>query len=139
MLQGRTWRGNVRELRTVVERAVVLSDAMDATDRTELKVEHFVPDTPAPPAEPAGVESEPETAARVPSSEATDATPASLARELRDLERARVVAALEATHGNQSKAARMLGISRAKLIHRMKTFGISSSRSRPSGPLGDDD
>jgi transcriptional regulator with GAF, ATPase, and Fis domain len=51
-----------------------------------------------------------------------------LASQLREIERQRVIDALTRTGWNQSKAARMLGITRAVLIHRIKMFGLS----RPS-------
>jgi len=37
-----------------------------------------------------------------------------------------VTRALEETHGNQSEAARRLGLGRATLIDKMKKYGLSS-------------
>lgn len=47
---------------------------------------------------------------------------------LRNLERQRIVEALEKAAGNQSQAARILGISRYALIHRLETFGLARPR-----------
>ena len=45
---------------------------------------------------------------------------------LEEAELAMVKAALKDSHGNLSKAARQLGISRAKLAYRMQKYGISA-------------
>ena len=60
-----------------------------------------------------------------------------LASELRDIERKRIVEALAATRGNQSQAARDLGVSRAVLLNRMKVFGLLPGRNRRAKPKGD--
>ncbi|MCA9588433.1 MAG: hypothetical protein KC657_24115, partial [Myxococcales bacterium] len=52
-------------------------------------------------------------------------TGASLRESLSEAERAAVVDALEKTGGNQSAAARMLGIGRHALITRMHAFGLA--------------
>jgi DNA-binding NtrC family response regulator len=44
---------------------------------------------------------------------------------LDDLERSHLEAALKKTGGNQSQAARLLGISRATLIYRVKKHGLA--------------
>jgi transcriptional regulator of acetoin/glycerol metabolism len=43
-------------------------------------------------------------------------------------ERARVVAALEKCHGNQTHAAKLLGVSRRTLITRMEAYGLPRPR-----------
>ena len=45
---------------------------------------------------------------------------------LKELERSYVEAALDITHGNLSKAARMLGIHRTTLYSRMQSYGQTS-------------
>ena len=89
-----TWPGNVRELRNVIERAVVIS----LGGRIE---PHDFPDKVR---ECGG------TYGRATSR---------LDVRQRELERATLVAALEACRGNQSQAARQLGISRFALIRMM--------------------
>lgn len=49
------------------------------------------------------------------------AAPESLA----DLEKRAILAALEATHGNKTQAAALLGITRMKLHTRLKRFGLT--------------
>lgn len=52
--------------------------------------------------------------------------PRALHDEVSELEKRRIVAALEACNGNQSQAAKKLGIARNTLIARMKAFGLVS-------------
>jgi transcriptional regulator with AAA-type ATPase domain/GGDEF domain-containing protein len=106
-LESYAWPGNVRELRNAVERAVVLTPVGDI-DLTAL---------------PDGIQ------ARANSS-AAEATPFQLdghvPAQLQQMERTAIVAALEATGGNQTQAARRLGISRRSLIYKMERFGLKS-------------
>jgi DNA-binding NtrC family response regulator len=51
-------------------------------------------------------------------------------REMRALARQRVVEALARTGGNQTKAARMLGISRRTLTKRLNEFALPRPRKR---------
>ena len=108
MLDRYSWPGNIRELKNMIERAVLLcdghavgpehfpADKMDPTRRRAL--------TPAPRA-PAAVE---------------DQT-GSLKKEN---ERQRIVDALNACAGNQSRAAERLGISRRTLVSKLDTYRI---------------
>jgi transcriptional regulator of acetoin/glycerol metabolism len=48
-----------------------------------------------------------------------------------DLERDRIVNTLDAHGGNQTRAARSLGISRGTLIKRMEAYGLTRPR-KPS-------
>jgi DNA-binding NtrC family response regulator len=50
--------------------------------------------------------------------------------KLRELERLRVAEALAKTGGNQSHAAKLLGISRYTLMSRMEEFGMARPRKR---------
>ncbi|HEY2515421.1 MAG TPA: sigma 54-interacting transcriptional regulator [Polyangiaceae bacterium] len=118
LLERYPWPGNVRELRNVIERAVLL-----ARDGSEIRIEHL-------PAEkmgrvlPARDSPRPLRAAASPPAEPK--TSPILAPE----ERARVVAALEQCDGNQTHAARVLGVSRRTLITRMEAFGLPRPRKR---------
>jgi DNA-binding NtrC family response regulator len=92
------WPGNVRELRNVIERALVLSGG------EPIEPQHL-PDR---------------ICEEVPSS----ATPHigrafSVRQRVAEVERDAVVSALDSTGGNQSQAARKLGISRFALIRLM--------------------
>jgi two-component system, NtrC family, response regulator AtoC len=93
------WPGNVRELKHVMEAAFVLA----APD--EIGIKHL----------PALFRSHP-AAPPAPRSPAVE--PLSLA------ERGAIVGALEACQGNQSRAARQLGISRRTLIYKMRKHDI---------------
>ncbi len=141
MLEAREWPGNVRELRNVIERAVVLSGAAEGR---ELRDEHFPPDmvVTSPMSQRAvpvdvAFDKEPPTGRFGLLSGSPEGGSRDLASELRDIERKRIVEALAATRGNQSQAARDLGVSRAVLLNRMKVFGLLPSRNRRAKPKGD--
>ena len=57
-----------------------------------------------------------------------------LQSEIDALERAQILDALDRCGGNQSRAARMLGISRGKLIARLDSFGITRPRKNGAPP-----
>jgi len=107
-LEAYAWPGNVRELRNAIERAVVLTPDGDI-DLAAL------PDA---------------IQARAQATGAAEATPFQLdghvPAQLQQMERTAIVAALEATGGNQTQAARRLGISRRSLIYKMERFGLKS-------------
>ena len=96
------WPGNIRELRNVVERAMLLSDG--------------------PWLEPADF---PAIAGGAPV-----AAGLSLPAEgvnLEDLERSLVVQALERAGGNQTRAATLLGLNRDQIRYRIEKFGLGKS------------
>lgn len=103
LLQNYAWPGNVRELRNVVERLMLFSKsrAISAED--------------LPPT------------IRFASDPGVEGCPFVLPEDgihLESVERGLVVQALDRTHGNQTAAAKLLGISRYALRNRMKKFGI---------------
>ena len=57
-----------------------------------------------------------------------------LQSEIDALEKAQILDALDRCGGNQSRAARMLGISRGKLIARLDSFGITRPRKNGAPP-----
>lgn len=105
------WPGNIRELRNVIERAVIL--ASGSRPRLDLAMPRS--EGPAPAIGPTG------TAAAAPGDFVSDA-------ELRAVERANLVAALEhagwRVWGPEGAAA-LLGIKPSTLSYRMKAFGIT--------------
>jgi two-component system response regulator AtoC len=117
-LRAHRWPGNVRELRNVIERAVLVVTSglvaaadlglADAAPRAAGEDERRPPSRPpsSPPAEPAG----------------------SLPDAIADLERSRIVEALEACAGNQSRAAAMLGMPRRTFVKRLAAYGIRRPR-----------
>ena len=105
MLQAYRWPGNVRELRNVIERAFILHAGAE-----ELRPEHLSPELRGAA-----------TAARRP--EKTAAVPQD-GLVLEDAERKLILEALERSSGNQSRAARLLGISRDTLRYRLKKHNM---------------
>lgn len=47
-----------------------------------------------------------------------------LSQELNDLEKSRITLALDQNSGNRTKAAKMLGIGRTLLIHKIKKYNL---------------
>jgi DNA-binding NtrC family response regulator len=99
------WPGNVRELRNVIERAFILHASAD-----ELRPEHL-------PAElrKSGAPRKQERPVTVPEQGLV----------LDDVERKLISEAMERASGNQSKAARLLGISRDTLRYRLKKHSMA--------------
>ncbi len=66
--------------------------------------------------------------ATIPLSSATPAAPAAAAppANLKTIERALIVKALEDAHFNKSQAARALGLTRAQLYVRLRRYGLDS-------------
>jgi two-component system, NtrC family, response regulator AtoC len=108
VLQSAAWPGNVRELKNALERAFVMAQG-------EIRPEHLPDNVTNPPQKaraPQGV------------SAAVAGVSADLKGDLQAIERQNVVAALQESQGNQTKAALKLGISRRALIHKMDKFGL---------------
>jgi DNA-binding NtrC family response regulator len=125
ILEAYDWPGNVRELRSVIERAVVVGggEKIDATD-LGLADAPFVPE----PASGRLVSASPPPP--VHSSPRFPGAGESLRAEVEALEKQRIVDALAKTGGNQSQAAKLLGISRRNMITRIERYGIVRPRKR---------
>ena len=99
MLESYPWPGNVRELQNVIERWAALCESGDVSmDESWL------------PAVEAGTDPGPEHLA-------------TLTDHVEAVERKVIHEALEAVHGNQSEAARRLGMSRGSLLARLRKYG----------------
>jgi two-component system, NtrC family, response regulator HydG len=104
-----SWPGNVREMRNVLERAMIVGRgapaisaahlAVEVRDAMGLNVEHHVP------------------------------------RTLAEVERQHIDRTLRAHEGNRTRASRELGISRATLIKKIKDYGIETGQPLPSGGM----
>ena len=99
LLRRHAWPGNVRELRNAMEYAAVLAergvlDAACLPDSVRASA-----DAPAPPA-------------------------GQMRRQIADLEQKSILDALDAESGNQTRAARRLGISRRALLYKLEKYGI---------------
>jgi transcriptional regulator with GAF, ATPase, and Fis domain len=114
-LEGYAWPGNVRELKAVIERAVLLARGASPA------VRHLVF---APSSGEAGA---PEPAARSPAP-AVPASPAALGAD-EAADRDRIIEALDKCAGNQTRAAKLLGISRSTLINKVRFYRIPRPRS----------
>ena len=113
LLAGQPWRGNIRELRNVLEQAVMRSDSQ-SIDAAQL--ERILREAGVEPAAPAPVQDP---------GHATDDDDESrylrpLAEQVAELERKAIAAALKAHGGNKLATARQLGISRATLYGRLE-------------------
>ena len=111
LLAAQPWRGNIRELRNVLEQAAMRSDAqsIDAEMLRALLREAGV--------EPAAPVNQPAMAT---GSAAPDSLLRPLAVQVAELERRAIAASLAATGGNKLATARQLGISRATLYQRLE-------------------
>ncbi|MDB4883704.1 MAG: Sigma-54 dependent transcriptional regulator [Gemmatimonadetes bacterium] len=108
-LEAHDWPGNVRELKAVIERALILARGGEIKPR-HLAIAAVAPSTAGTSAAP------PAGAAEQPASEGAAA------------ERQRIVDALEACVGNQTRAAKMLGVSRATLVTKLGIHRIPRPR-----------
>jgi transcriptional regulator with PAS, ATPase and Fis domain len=109
LLSGQGWRGNIRELRNVLEQAAMRSDSQ----RIEVKdLEAVLRDSGAREIAPPAVAASPAAAA-------SPGPVRPLAEQVAAVERQAIAAAMAATGGNKLAAARLLGISRAKLYERL--------------------
>jgi len=118
-LVGARWEGNVRELRNIVESMVVLAPGhvIEANDLPEEVRPDGETAPPALPAEGAPPWAPPPSTA--PSAD-SGAVPAGLTMD--EIERRAILQALEATGGNRTKAAEMLGIGLRTLQRKLKDY-----------------
>ncbi len=111
------WPGNVRELRNAIERAILLCDGGLIT-RSHL---------------PAALAEIPDSGAVAPVARAGNGSGGNghaprlpdAGVDLDQVERGYVVRALEQAGGNKSRAARLLGLTRAQLYSRLEKYGLA--------------
>jgi len=109
LLEKYPWKGNIRELRNVMERAILLMEG------DELKLKHFNFLSPSLPAEGEGND---EFVLKVPAA----------GIKIDTVVKALIQKTLRITNGNQVKAAKVLGLSRSKLRYRMEQLGIEVTK-----------
>ena len=98
-LRAYRWPGNIREVRNAVERAMLLADG-SWLEPHDFPILGLKPASSAPIGLPAeGV-------------------------NLEELERSLVVQALDRSHGNQTRAATLLGLNRDQIRYRIEKFGL---------------
>ena len=120
LLVAQPWRGNIRELRNVLEQAVLRSESQ-AIDAALL--ERVLRDAGLEPAAPAAVSSSLDHPLGAIAREGTEDETAllrPLAEQVAALEQRAIAAALKAHGGNKQAVARQLGISRATLYARLE-------------------
>jgi len=130
LLENYPWPGNVREVRNVVERAVLLCEGSEILPE-HLPVESMAANSisfaasapviaPAPAAAPAPLE------AGRPTAPAGFATGGALSAA--DEEKERILRVLAECAGSQTRAAKILGIARSTLIARLDEYGVPRPR-----------
>ena len=112
------WPGNVRELRNAIERAVILADG------GYIRSEHLPVITPRNPA------------TALPADTVTAGDPATASALLpaggvnfQAIERSLVVKALTQARHNKTRAARLLGLTRAQLYSRIEKYSLAETES----------
>ncbi|HEY9094457.1 MAG TPA: sigma 54-interacting transcriptional regulator [Hydrogenophaga sp.] len=123
LLAAQPWRGNIRELRNVLEQLALRSDVPQIGEGEVRQVLQ---------ASRAGVF---QAVVPVGGALSTAATPAApvpvirpMAERIAELEHAAIAEALAHTNGNRTAAARLLGISRASLYDRLSIMGLASEK-----------
>ncbi|WP_394845629.1 sigma 54-interacting transcriptional regulator [Pendulispora brunnea] len=114
LLRGHAWPGNVRELRMALERALAFSNSRVLT------ASHFQ-----------GIEPRAVQPRRMSATPVADTAPSmnqSLKEAAEAAEYQRILEALRACSGNQTRAAKLLGISRGTLISRLQRYNVPRPR-----------
>jgi len=110
LLKTYPWKGNIRELRNVIERVALLTDETEISERDF----HFLAES-----------------AKSQNSDASEfilkIPPQGVKIDL--VLRTLILKTLKITNGNQVKAAKILGLSRSKLRYRMEQLGIEVTKS----------
>jgi two-component system response regulator HydG len=112
MLMRSRWKGNIRELENVIERALIMT-ALIMTRGEYIQPE----DLPANIRDQENMES-------------IGVTPG---RPLSEVEKEAIIQTLQLTGANRTEAAKLLGISRRTLQYKLKEYGITSTTS-PNSP-----
>ncbi len=119
-LEAYAWPGNVRELKAVVERAVLLARG------GEIGLRHLA--FARRPATPASDTDTPPVLPRTTPPPLDTEPPPDFLDDEQKADRARVIAALDECAGNQTRAAKLLGIGRTALVTKLRLYRIPRPR-----------
>ncbi|WP_287222702.1 helix-turn-helix domain-containing protein [Prosthecochloris sp.] len=115
------WPGNIRELQNIVRRSAINRTGNEINALPGfLSTDHKRPKE-APPV-PEASHAEPVTVAEI-----NHHIPEPVETSLKDAEQQAIARAYEACRGNQTKTARILGISRSSLYRKLKKYGMEKS------------
>lgn len=117
LLFGYPWPGNVRELRNTIRRAVLLCDGDEITP-AHLPAEKLTATFASPSQEGSLPPAEPLPPLR------------EVREHFQEAERQRIIEALERVNGNQTEAAKLLGIARRTLIKRLDAYALPRPRKK---------
>ncbi len=113
-----SWPGNIRELKNVIERAALLADGH------WILPEHLQLDRPPIPAGPLGATLPPPAVLPEIAVAPASSSAGSLRGDLERIEKERIQSALAECAGNQTRAAKLLGMSRRALVNRLDAYAI---------------
>jgi Nif-specific regulatory protein len=129
-LSDHPWPGNIRQLRNVLERLILLAENATIGERevsavllaeTHSQMQMQMPSPPTPPAfaspPMSGIASPPVSGASV-----------RAYHPVQESDRAAIEAALAETGGNKSRAAQKLGLTLRQFNYRMQVMGIETAR-----------
>ena len=131
-LKRHSWPGNVRELENLIRRlAALYSEEVIGIEAVDAELAQDAHDTPA--AEGNGISDSVERHLRSYFLAHGDGLPAAglYDRVLREVERPLIALSLQATRGNQIKAAQLLGLNRNTLRKKIRELDIPVSRGTP--------
>ena len=115
-LKAHTWPGNIRELRNAMQRAVLLSRG------NPIEVRHLALSA-SQGASPSASQKSDDTPVAPDQAEAAGA--GDLRSSMREYERKQIEDALAQCGGNQTRAAKLLGIARRTLVSRLDALGLA--------------
>jgi DNA-binding NtrC family response regulator len=135
LLHRYSWPGNIRELKHMMERAVLLcqSDAItpEVLPAEKMRATRTVQAAPSRAPEPPPTLSVAREPGITPKPTPPEDESLDFKKDQRDRERRKIIAALKACDGNQSKAAEMLGMSRRTLLTKLDLHKLPRPRKRP--------
>jgi DNA-binding NtrC family response regulator len=116
-----SWPGNVRQLKNVIHRALVLAEGLQILpEDLELRERDSRPTMPILKQDP------------------DEEDPDALRQRAEDAERKKILDALDSCAGNQTRAAQLLGITRRVLVRKLERFNLPRPRRDSRAPDPED-